>query len=178
MIWDASQHRPSILSTVVGGSALGLLILFAQPVSADTLPQVVFGKVTKVIRCEVVVVQFRRKDLPIRLNGVECPEKGQPYFKAAHRYVAFMTEGLEVTVRVVTSDKNGTLIGDVLLPDGRTLNYLIIEEGLAWWDRSSHSDRTLAEVEELAQASRRGLWEDPYPIPPWEWRKGRRNPEP
>jgi endonuclease YncB( thermonuclease family) len=89
-----------------------------------------------------------------------------------------MTEGLEVTVRVVTSDKNGTLIGDVLLPDGRALNFLVIEEGLAWWDRSPHSDYKLSEIEELAQASRRGLWEDPYPIPPWEWRKGRRNPEP
>lgn len=33
---------------------------------------------------------------------------------------------------------------------------------------------TLYELERQAQANRRGLWVDPEPVPPWEYRRGKR----
>jgi endonuclease YncB( thermonuclease family) len=54
-----------------------------------------------------------------------------------------------------------------------------IDAGLAWWYRKyakeqSAQDRvTYAAVEQDAQESRRGLWRDTDPVPPWEWRHSR-----
>ena len=162
---------------------VALVLLFLIPAveaqaSTPNIPSTLFGKVIRVVNCDTLVLQRHRKEMRVRLNGIDCPERTQPYGKVAHRYITFMTVGLEVNVRVVGEDRNGTPIGDVILPDGRILNPLVIEEGLAWWDRSPNSDPKLAEVEEFAQASKKGLWQDPYPIAPWEWRKGRRAPEP
>ena len=34
------------------------------------------------------------------------------------------------------------------------------------------ADRELARLESEARAARLGLWSQPNPVPPWEWRKG------
>ena len=34
-------------------------------------------------------------------------------------------------------------------------------------------DVILEELETRARAARIGLWADPQPVPPWEWRQGR-----
>ncbi|MGA7982360.1 MAG: thermonuclease family protein [Chromatiaceae bacterium] len=52
----------------------------------------------------------------------------------------------------------------------------MVRAGLAWWYRKyaneqSPADRLLYEdAENKARAERRGLWTDPDPVPPWEWR--------
>lgn len=42
----------------------------------------------------------------------------------------------------------------------------------AWWYR--HYDphgNELKELEKEARSAERGLWQDPNPVPPWEWRR-------
>jgi endonuclease YncB( thermonuclease family) len=52
-----------------------------------------------------------------------------------------------------------------------------ITVGLAWWYRKyageqSPQDRGAYEFsEQEAKAKRAGLWSEPNPIPPWEWRR-------
>jgi endonuclease YncB( thermonuclease family) len=52
-----------------------------------------------------------------------------------------------------------------------------ITVGLAWWYRKyageqSPQDRGAYEFsEQEARAKRVGLWSDPDPVPPWEWRR-------
>ncbi len=36
------------------------------------------------------------------------------------------------------------------------------------------NDQSLSDLEEEARVARRGLWADPDPIPPWEWRRMRK----
>lgn len=46
---------------------------------------------------------------------------------------------------------------------------------MAWvYDRYA-TDKRLYPIQAEAQADRRGLWADPAPVPPWAWRKNRRN---
>jgi micrococcal nuclease len=81
----------------------------------------------------------------------------------------------DVTVVVHTTDRYGRLVGDVLLPDGRSLNQELVKAGMAWWYRQyTPNDTTLAQLEAEARTAKHGLWADATPIPPWEWRKGQR----
>jgi len=68
--------------------------------------------------------------------------------------------------------KYGRIVGEVLLPDGISLNKQLVSMGLAWWYRKyAPNDRTLKALETGAREAKRGLWVDKDPVPPWEWRK-------
>ncbi len=40
--------------------------------------------------------------------------------------------------------------------------------------RRYSNDQSLSDLEEEARVARRGLWADPEPVPPWEWRTQRK----
>jgi endonuclease YncB( thermonuclease family) len=73
-------------------------------------------------------------------------------------------------VHVREVDRYGRLVGNVSLPDGRHLSQELVRAGYAWWFRRYSADPRLAILEAQARAARRGLWADPDPIAPWEWR--------
>jgi endonuclease YncB( thermonuclease family) len=80
--------------------------------------------------------------------------------------------GKEVTLQTFGKDKYGRTIADVLLPDGMDVNHTLVKEGWCWWYRKYAPENViLAELQRRARRSGLGLWADPAPIPPWEWRK-------
>ncbi len=46
-----------------------------------------------------------------------------------------------------------------------------VRRGMAWVFDRYVTDRSLYAVQDEARAARRGLWADPDPVPPWEWRR-------
>ncbi len=83
--------------------------------------------------------------------------------------------GQKVAVNVMDQDRYGRTVAEVILPDGRVLNHELVKAGLAWWYRRyAPEDGTLAQLEANAKAAKRGLWAEPNPVPPWEWRKRER----
>jgi endonuclease YncB( thermonuclease family) len=51
----------------------------------------------------------------------------------------------------------------------------LVQEGWAWWYRKyAPNNKELAAAETAARKAKRGLWTDPNPIPPWEWRQSER----
>jgi micrococcal nuclease len=69
-------------------------------------------------------------------------------------------------------DRYGRTIGEVILPDGKTLNHEIVKAGLAWWFRRyAPNNKTLEELETEARDAKRELWNEPHPVPPWEQRR-------
>jgi micrococcal nuclease len=108
----------------------------------------------------------------IRLNGIDCPEKGQAYGKRAKQAASALVFGKEVTLQTFGKDKYGRTIADVLLPDGTNVNHTLVKDGWCWWSRKyAPNDVILEELETTARTSGVGLWADPHPVPPWEWRK-------
>jgi endonuclease YncB( thermonuclease family) len=70
-------------------------------------------------------------------------------------------------------DKYGRTIGEVILEDGRNLNQELVKEGWRWWYRKyAPGDSVLKEFEAEAREAKVGLWKDPHPIPPWDFRHG------
>ena len=54
----------------------------------------------------------------------------------------------DVTVDVHTADCYGRLVGEVLLPDGHSLNQELVKARMAWWYRQyAPNDTTLAQLE-------------------------------
>ena len=83
--------------------------------------------------------------------------------------------GKEVTLNTFGKDKYGRTIADVLLPDGTNVNHELVKEGWCWWYRKyAPGNVVLEELERRARGAGLGLWADSAPIPPWEWRKARR----
>jgi endonuclease YncB( thermonuclease family) len=71
----------------------------------------------------------------IRLNGIDCPEKGQAYGQRAKQAASALVFGKEVTLQTHGLDKYGRTLEDVLLPDGTNVNQTLVKDGWCWWYR-------------------------------------------
>jgi len=133
------------------------------------------GKVVGVIDGDSIRVMHEGKAEQIRLIGVDCPEKRQPFGTRAKEYTSELAFGKEVTVYGKSRDRYGRTLAEVLLPDGRSLNQALLSAGLAWWFRKYSKDLRLGELERQARNAKLGLWAEPNPVPPWEWRTRMKN---
>ncbi|MGH8470014.1 MAG: thermonuclease family protein [Gammaproteobacteria bacterium] len=52
-----------------------------------------------------------------------------------------------------------------------TLKETIVRSGYAWVYRKYAKNQKLFQLEQAAREARGGLWRDPKPVPPWEWRR-------
>ncbi len=134
------------------------------------------GKVVGVIDGDSIRVMHDGKAEQVRLLGIDCPEKRQSFGTRAKEYTSGLVFGQNVTVYGDKRDRYGRRLGEVLLPDGRSLNQEVIKAGLAWWFRKYSKDLRLGELERQARVAKRGLWAEPRPVPPWEWREKPRKP--
>lgn len=133
------------------------------------------GKVVGVTDGDTITVLQGGKPERVRLHGIDCPEKRQAFWKRAKQLTSQLTYGKEVTLRDLGEDRYGRTIADVSLPDGRMLNEELVRVGRCWWYREYTPDNErLAQAEEEARLATRGLWLDPNPVPPWEWRSARK----
>jgi endonuclease YncB( thermonuclease family) len=68
-----------------------------------------------------------------------------------------------------------TDVGDCnggMIPDRDKRDQSLVKQGWCWWYRKyAPADTVLEGLETEAREARRGLWVDPEPVPPWEWRK-------
>lgn len=134
------------------------------------------GKVINVADGDTVTILTPEKSqVKVRLYGIDTPEKGQAFGSKAADFTKERAALQEVSVLEIDRDRYGRTVGIVTLPGGAILNEEIIRAGFAWVYRQycrQNFCTQWAELEREAQASKLGLWADPNPIPPWEWRHG------
>ena len=99
-----------------------LLNLTVLPASADFS-----GQVVGVIDGDSIRVMRNGKAEQVRLLGIDCPEKGQPYGKHAKLFTSEQAFGKVVTVQEKGHDRYGRTLADVILPDGRNLNPALLK---------------------------------------------------
>ena len=129
------------------------------------------GKVVGVTDGDTITVLHNGRGEKIRLNGIDCPEKAQAYGHKAKEAASVLVFGKQVTITTHGQDKYGRTIGDVILPDGTNVNHTLVKEGWCWWYRKyAPGNITLERLESEARDAKRGLWVEPNPMPPWEWR--------
>jgi len=133
------------------------------------------GKVVGVADGDTITMLHNGRGEKVRLNGIDCPEKGQAFGHKAKEAASALVFGKDVTVKTFGLDKYHRTIGTVLLPNGTNVNHKLVQEGMCWWYRKyAPGDTMLERLEREAREGHKGLWADPQPVPPWEWRKQRK----
>ena len=132
----------------------------------------VFGHVVAILDGDTIEVLHNSHPERIRLSGIDCPEKGQANGQKAKQAASALVFGKEVTLQTHGKDKYKRSLANVLLPDGTNVNHALVKEGWCWWYRKyAPGDTILEGLEKSAREAKKGLWADPHPVPPWEWRK-------
>lgn len=150
---------------------IGLILAFTSLVLAAV--QVDFeGKVVGITDGDTITVLVGTDPVKVRLNGIDAPEKKQPFGTQSRAKLGELAFGKTVTVHSAGKDRYGRTLGTVLA-DGQSVNLKMVETGLAWHYAQYSKDAALADAEKAARAARRGLWADPKPVAPWEFRKAK-----
>lgn len=150
------------------------------PAQATTPYQLLEGKVVAIVDGDTLtVLDGSNKQTRIRLVGIDAPESKQAFGTVSRKHLSDLVFNKQVTVEYDKTDGYGRTLGKVLV-GGRDVNLEQIKAGLAWHykyyeNEQPPEDRQLyAEAELGARTAKQGLWVDPNPIPPWDFRRGRR----
>lgn len=131
------------------------------------------AKVIRILDGDTMEVLYQNSPIKIRLAHIDCPEKRyqQPFGAQAKKALSDLCFGQQVTVRVQKSDRYKRLIAIVINYHRQIVNQEMVRQGMAWHFKKYSSDPVYAEIEIEARKHKVGLWRDPNPVPPWEWRK-------
>ena len=134
-----------------------------------------YGKVVGVADGDTITVLRDKQPQKIRLYGIDCPEKRQPFGNRAKQFTSDMVFGKAVEVDPVDTDRYGRTVAFVVVGN-RLLNEELIRSGLAWvYDRYCYDSicDNWKNFQLRARLDKRGLWGDSGEIPPWEFRRRR-----
>lgn len=129
------------------------------------------GKVVSIADGDTITVLVNTEQHRIRLEGIDAPESAQAFGTKAKQALGDKIFGKQVTVKWKSRDKYQRILGHVYLGD-RHINIELLQEGFAWHFTKYNSDPELSRAEKAAKEAKRGLWADPKPIAPWDYRKG------
>ena len=154
---------------------LWCLLLAVPSWAADTIG----GRVVGISDGDTItVLTLEKRQVKVRLYGVDCPESKQDYGTRARQFTGNLVAGKAVTVDVMDVDRYGRTVGVVTRQDGTILNCELLKNGLAWVYTSYCKKsfcRDWKNLETEAKRAKVGLWKEKNPVPPWEWRKAARN---
>jgi len=141
----------------------------------------VFGKVVGIAYGDTLtVLTSEQKQVKVRLNGIDAPEKEQPFGAKASDLLSNMVGGKSVRVVICGEDRYGREIGDVFLRPEHSaasdpevnVNSALVANGFAWhYVQYAPDNKDLAEGEKTARRLKLGLWAAPRAVAPWDWRK-------
>lgn len=156
---------------------------------------VIQGRVVSVSDGDTItVLDAAHQQHKIRLSGIDAPEKAQPFGQRSKENLSGLVFGRDVIVEWRKKDRYGRTVGKVMVAEPtcrestclKTVDacHAQIVAGMAWWYRQyareqEPGDANRYEQSELdARARQIGLWSDPEPTPPWDWRKAKKNHAP
>jgi endonuclease YncB( thermonuclease family) len=144
---------------------------------ANNVQLVIEGKVINVHDGDTVtVLDQNNQKFHIRLQGIDAPELKQEFGSVSQQNLSRMVLGKQVSIFWTKVDKYRRTVGTIKL-NGQDMNIEQVKAGLAWHfkkyaDEQEPQDRiTYAAAEQQARAAKLGLWQDPNPTMPGDWRQ-------
>ena len=98
----------------------------------------------------VTALTAEKRQVRVRLSGIDAPESGQPYGTRARQELSALVFGRDVRVVGGEADRYGRTLGRVLV-DGRDANAEMVRRGAAWVYRQYSRDIPLLGLEAEAR---------------------------
>lgn len=114
------------------------------------------------------------KEYKVRLAEIDAPELAQPFGTDSRASLAGLVKGKTVTLDIQTTDKYGRSVARIQA-GAVDVNREQVRKGMAWAYRFYLKDQSLIQVETEAKNAKTGLWKDPSPTPPWDYRHGKKS---
>lgn len=148
-----------------------------RPAVADTLS----GQVIAVSDGDTIgILDAQRVTHRVRLAGIDAPELGQPFSQRSKQHLAGLVHGREVQVEWNKLDRYGRIVGKVVADDLDVCREMVAA-GLAWHYKAYQHEQLMEDrkaysaAEDAAREGHLGLWSEPQPMPPWDYRAWRRD---
>jgi endonuclease YncB( thermonuclease family) len=150
-----------------------LLSAAVLALAASSLAQTFTGKVVGVSDGDTLTVLTEgNKPVKVRIFGIDAPESSQPFGTKSKQFASDMAFGKSVTVEKTGEDRYGRTLGVVRVGD-KSVGLESVRSGLAWWYRQyAPSSMKIKAAEAEARLAKRGIWSEPNPTAPWEYRRG------
>ncbi len=151
-----------------------LMFLFCMCFNGFVFSQKISAKVVGVKDGDTFVVLHEQRQITVRLEHIDAPEKNQPFGNKAKQFASDFCFGKTVVViGNGKKDRNGRWIGEIFY-NNQNLNKELVRNGLAWHYKRYSKSANYADLEIAARKKKVGLWRDKDPVAPWEWRKSKR----
>lgn len=129
------------------------------------------GQVVSISDGDTLTLLVDQRQIKVRLADIDAPEAKQPWGTRSRQSLGSLCHGKPATAEPVSQDRYGRTVARVACA-GRDAAAHQVSAGMAWvFPRYAPADSPLCPLESEARAARRGLWADPSPVPPWEWRR-------
>lgn len=113
--------------------------------------------------------QFQQ--VTVRIGAIDAPESKMPFGFQSKQALSDLCYQVQATVTTRSKDKYGRTVADVECA-GKDAGTEQVRAGMAWvYDKYAQGYERLYQLQDAARASRIGLWNDPSPQPPWDWRR-------
>jgi endonuclease YncB( thermonuclease family) len=153
-----------------------LLAIFLWPLSTTAVERV--GTIVGIADGDTLTLLDEGKATHrIRIDGIDAPERTQPYGRRARQSLADLAHGRTARAECPKSDRYGRAVCRVLV-DGVDVGLEQVRRGLAWhYAKYAHEQSPqvrvdYAQAEQQARVARSGLWTVTAPTPPWDYRRG------
>lgn len=154
-----------MVSRAIRTLATALLVLPGIAVATDFA-----GRVVRVHDGDTLTVLVGRKQIRVRLVDIDAPELHQAFGRRSRDSLANICAGHEVRVQEQGRDRYKRTLGRVTC-GGVDANAEQVRIGMAWvFVRYAPNASPLYALQSEARIERRGLWYDPHPTAPWDWR--------
>jgi endonuclease YncB( thermonuclease family) len=149
-----------------------ILLLSGCNNKIDKNRNLVEGKVISIIDGDTYdVLSVGNERIRIRMEGIDAPEKGMPFYKVSKSYLSKLCFGKIIKVVITGKDNHKRFLGYTYLKDGTELSHEMISAGLAWHFKKYNSDTALSKLEIEARTLKKGLWINDNPMAPWTNRR-------
>jgi endonuclease YncB( thermonuclease family) len=131
------------------------------------------AKIIRILDGDTVEILYEKLTIKVRLEHIDAPEKRgkQPYGNAAKKALSELCFGQTVTISSTGEfDRYGRLIGEIYNNQGLNVNKEMVHLGMAWHFKKYSDDMSYNALEKEARRSKRGLWQEPNAIAPWDFR--------
>jgi endonuclease YncB( thermonuclease family) len=154
-------------------------LAFVLAVLSTASAQIFSAKVVGITDGDTItVLAASNQQFVVRLSGIDAPELEQPYGAASEKHLADLIAGKQVNLDCGPEESYGRKVCKVLLRNGEDVDLDLVKAGLAWhykqyaYAQTPADRQAYAAAEDAAREAHIGLWADPHPVQPQDFRHG------